>query len=119
MKNFIYAVIFVLGVCFVPFGVQAGTRYLPEKTFLGRILELGANQSLVQVGDYSFVVGPVFVDSGTGEVPANRADLQAGQLVQVEVARKGVDLSEAKKIIILKGERLQQAVKQMAFPPID
>ena len=119
MKKCMFAILFALVVCLAPSGVQAGTRYLPEKFFVGRIVELGTNQSLVQVGDYSFVMGAVFVDSGTGELPANRADLQVGQLVQVEVARKGVDLSEAKKIIILKGERLQQAVKQMALPPTD
>jgi len=119
MKKVAYAVIFFLVVCLASVGAQAGTRYLPEKTFVGRIVELGTNQSLVQVGDYSFVMGPVFADSGTGEVPASRADLQVGQLVQVEVARKGVDLSEAKKIIILKGERLQQTIRQMALPPTD
>lgn len=119
MKNFAYAVIFALVVCLAPLDAQAGTKYLPEKMFVGRIVELGTNQSLVQVGDYSFVMGLIVVDSGAGEVPASRADLQVGQLVQVEVARKGVDLSEAKKIIILKGERLQQAIRQMALPPTD
>jgi len=119
MKKNAYALIFALVVCFASVGVQAGTRYLPEKTFVGRIVELGTNQSLVQVGDYSFVMGSIFADSGAGEVSASRGDLQVGQLVQVEVARKGVDLSEAKKIIILKGERLQQAIRQMELPPTD
>lgn len=117
MKNFMYAVIFALVVCLAPYDAQAGTLHLPETVFVGRIVELNINQMLLQAGDYSFVIGPVFVDSGTGEVPTSPASLQEGQLVQVEVARKGVDISNVKKITILKGERLQEAARQLALPP--
>ncbi|MGV1100103.1 hypothetical protein ACUUL3_11940 [Thiovibrio sp. JS02] len=113
MKTLITALVLMLFVWSVPCNVQAGSKHLPEGIFLGKIVEMSGDHMLLQVGDYNFSLGPVLIDDGSGEKAASRFDLQEGQLVEVEVGFKGEDISEARKVVILKGSRLWGAQKKL------
>jgi len=112
-KNIILiAVSFAL--CLAGSSTWAGKPLKSGDIIVAQIVEMSPDRLMVQAGDYSFRLGPLFLGNDKGELPAARFELQTDQWLQIEVGYTGGRYLEAKKMVILKETRLMEALLALA-----
>ena len=98
----------------------AGISYAEDAEYegdivLGKVLETVESENIIQVKDRNYKVDVILVDIGMGQEPVmgRMSDLKEGCLVEVYVKGKGEDFWIAEKVIVFKGEKLEEMLKDI------
>lgn len=105
-------IVLLLSFCVALPSVFAGKPLHTGDVIVARIVEMSQDRMMIQAGDYSFQLGPLFFGDENGETVASRFDLQEDQWLEVEVGYAGGDLLDARKMVILRGSRLNEAMQE-------
>ena len=78
-----------------------------EINVTGKIIEIAADEHIIQVNDRNFVVTAVFVDDGLAAdpVPCSFNDLKVGSVVELHVEGKYNGFRRAKEVILFTGDK--------------
>ena len=106
----------ILG-CMISIFIFSAMLYAQDEEFyiVGEIRELVRSDNMIQVGERNYEVELVMVDFGIGDVPVmgGMSDLEEKSLVKVYVKEKGENFWIAEKVIVIKGDKRGEVLKEM------
>lgn len=109
----------ILG-CILILCISAHVLYAQDEDtyIIGEIRELLIPESMIQVGERNYEVALVLVDAG-GDVPVmgSISDLAVKDLVKVYVIGKGEKYWMAEKVIVFKGAKRDEVLKESDLSP--
>ncbi len=107
----------VLLICLVCISSYTGNASGQDKEVIdtGEIIEIAEAEHIIQVKNRNYVVTAVFVDDGTTSepVPGFFTNLKVGSIVELHVKGKNNGFWQAKKVILLTGEKEEEVKKNL------
>lgn len=110
-----YIVVAVCLVCISSFSINIFSQER-EVVITDKILEMDPDRRVIQVKDHQYYVTSVYIDDGTSKEPRTGLfyDLKQGDIVEVHFTMtKYNGFWQAKKVIILKGEKEKEFLESM------
>lgn len=107
----------VLIVCLIGISSFTGNAVGQEEEIIvtGKIIEIAADEYIIQVKDRNYVVGDVFIDDGltAAPEPGSFRDLEVGSIVELHVEGKYNGFWRAKKVILFTGDKEKEKLKSL------
>jgi hypothetical protein len=81
----------------------------------GKIIEIAAAEYIIQVKNRNYIVTSVFIDDGVKVEPTLGyfGDLKVGSVVELHVMGKSDGFWKAKEVIVFKGDKEKEALKNL------
>ena len=81
----------------------------------GKIIEIAADEHIIQVKNRNYIVTAVFIDDGVTvePTPGFFGDLKVGSIVELHIIGKSDGFWQANEVIVFKGDKEKEALKNL------
>ena len=115
MKKIFGYIVLIASLTLIPLFNSSAVEQEEEIIDTGAIIEIAADDHIIQVKNRNYIVTAVFVDDGTRTElePGFFRDLKVGSIVTIYVNGKSNGFWKAKKVILFTGEKEKEVLKSM------
>ena len=114
MKKIFGYMVFI--VCLIGISSFAGNVFgqKGEIIVIGKVIEIAADEQIIQVKDHNCIVTAVFIDDGImpEPMPAFFTDLKIGSIVELHINGRYNGFRQAKKVILFTGKKEKEMLEK-------